>query len=134
MPRVTFQRGGRLLYLAVPQIKTGVEGVLENWGIRLTPYVAASTRTLSGHEVVATAFADHVITRSLANASVVFGYAVCLEAVTGTVSSAGADRPKVTLLVQTDEAGWGESAPDIFPRTFDAQNELRGPVAMAAVS
>ena len=126
------QRGGRLLYLVSPRVKIGVEGLLEKWGIRLTPFIAASTRTLSGHEVVVTTFADHVITRNLNNASVVFGYATCIAAV--TAPAAGADRPKVTLLAQTDEAGWGESDPDVFPRTFDAQSELHGPVAVAAVS
>ncbi len=126
------QRGGRLLYLVSPRVKIGVEGLLEKWGIRLTPFIAASTRTLSGHEVVVTTFADHVITRNLNNASVVFGYATCIAAV--TTPAAGADRPKVTLLAQTDEAGWGESDPDVFPRTFDAQSELHGPVAVVAVS
>ena len=113
-------------------MKTGVEGLLEKWGIRVTPFIAASVRTLSGHEVVVTSFADHVITRNLRNASVMFGYATCLTAVTDP--AAGADRPKVTLLAQTDDAGWGESTPDAFPRTFDPQSELRGPVAVAAVS
>ena len=126
------KRGGRLLYMIAPRMKTGVEGLLEKWGIRVTPFIAASVRTLSGHEVVVTSFADHVITRNLRNASVMFGYATCLTAVTDP--AAGADRPKVTLLAQTDDAGWGESTPDAFPRTFDPQSELRGPVAVAAVS
>lgn len=128
------QRGGRMLYLAVPRVATGVEGLLEKWGIRLTPFVAASPRTLSGQETVVSSFADHVITRNLKNASVVFGYATCLEAVGDPAVSVGADRPKVTLLAQTDAAGWGELTPELFPRTFDARNELRGPVAVAAVS
>lgn len=128
------QRGGRMLYLAVPRVATGVEGLLEKWGIRLTPFVAASLRTLSGQETVVSSFADHVITRNLKNASVVFGYATCLEAVSDPAVSVGADRPKVTLLAQTDAEGWGELTPELFPRTFDARNELRGPVAVAAVS
>lgn len=126
------QRGGRLLFLVAPRVETGLEGVLERWGIRVTTFIAASPRTLSGHEVVASDFADHVVTRNLKNASVVFGYTACLEAV--AEEATGADRPKVTLLVRTDEAGWGELLPDVFPRTFDPQSELRGPVALAAVS
>ena len=128
------QRGGRLLYLAAAGVTSGAEAVLEKWGIRLRPFVAVSAQTLSGHEVVVTSFADHVITRNLNNASLVFGYAACLEAVTEPAGAAGADRPKVTLLAQTDAAGWGESEPNVFPRVFDAQRELRGPVAVAAVS
>ena len=128
------QRGGRLLYLIAPCVTTGVEEVLEKWGIHVTPFVAVSARTLSGNEVVVASFADHVITRNLTNASLVFGFASCLEAVSDPAVVSGADRPKVTLLAQTDSAGWGESDPDVFPRTFDVQNELRGPVSVAAVA
>ena len=128
------QKGGRLLYLAAPHVTTGLEDLLEKWGIRMQPFFAVSNRTLTGPDVVLTTFADHVITRNLKNASVVFGYATCIEAVTDPTVTVGADRPKVTLLAFTDEAGWGESEPDVFPRVFDVQHELRGPVAVAAVS
>lgn len=128
------QRGGRLMYLVSPHVTTGLEPVLEKWGVRLTAFVAASPKTLSGADVVVTSFADHVITRSLFNASVVFGYPVCLEAVTEASAELAADRPKVMLLASTDSDGWGEAHPEVFPRHFDVQSELRGPVAVAAVS
>ncbi|HOE60579.1 MAG TPA: Gldg family protein [Kiritimatiellia bacterium] len=128
------QRGGRLLYLAAPDANTALEPLLEKWGIRVLPLVAVSPRTLSGTEVVVTDFADHGITRNLRNASVVFGQARCLEMVADPAFTAGADRPQVTPLAQTGPEGWGESRPDVFPRVFDAQSELRGPVTLAAVS
>jgi hypothetical protein len=71
------QRGGRLMCLERPRVTTGLEPVLEKWGIRLTPFVATSSKTLSGQDVVVSSFADHVITRSLANTSVVFGSPLC---------------------------------------------------------
>ncbi len=128
------QRGGRLMCLERPRVTTGLEPVLEKWGIRLTPFVATSSKTLSGQDVVVSSFADHVITRSLANTSVVFGSPLCLEAVSEAPGSGAADRPKVTLLASTDSDGWGESHPEVFPRHFDVQSEPRGPVAVAAVS
>ncbi len=128
------QHGGRLLYLVAPRVTAGVEKVLEKWGIRVTPFIAVSPKTLSGQEVVISTFAEHAVTRNLNNASVVFGYATCLEAVTDPLMAVGADRPKVTLLASTDAAGWGESQPDVFPRHFDAGSELHGPVVVAAVS
>ena len=118
--------------MAVPQSRSGLEKLLEEWGIRIMPHIAASTRTLTGREVVASSFAEHVVTRGLDNASVVFGYAACL--VQAEDPAQGADRPKVTLLVQTDGQGWGESAPDILPRAYDKHTDLAGPVALAAVS
>ena len=131
---VFLQRGGRLLYLVSPNTTTGVEPLLEKWGIRLTPFIAASPKTLSGQEVVVSAFADHVITRNLSNVSVVFGYAVCLEAVADASTGGGADRTKVTLIASTGSDGWGELHPEVYPRHFDAQSDLRGPVAVAAVA
>lgn len=126
-------RGGRLMVLVSPRVTTGLEPVLEKWGVRLTSYIATSSKTLSGQDVVVTSFADHVITRSLGNTSVVFGFPVCLEPVKVAAAEA-ADRPKVTLLARTDDDGWGESHPEVFPRHFDVQSELRGPVAVVAVS
>ena len=128
------QNGGRLLYLAAPRTTTGAEAMLAKWGIDLKPYLAVSPQTVSGNEVVITAFADHAVTRNLQNASVVFGYATCLGALTEPTATAGADLPKVTLLAQTDESGWGETEPDAFPRKFNARTDLPGPVAVAAVS
>jgi hypothetical protein len=128
------QGGGRLLCLAAPRMTTGVETVLAKWGIELKPFYAVSPQTLSGHEVVISSFADHVVTRDLRNASVVFGYAACVGAAAEPAAAAGADQPKVTLLAQTGESGWGETDPDVFPRRFDARFELPGPVAVAAAS
>jgi hypothetical protein len=128
------KRGGRLLYLVLPRVSTGLEPVLEKWGIRLTGFTAASSKTLTGLDVVVTAFADHVVTRSLENTSVVFGFPVCLTAVSDAATASAADRPVVTLIAGTDADGWGEAHPDVLPRHFDAQSELPGPVAVAAVS
>ena len=128
------QGGGRLLYLVAPRMATGLEPLLEKWGVRVTRFIAASPKTLSGYDVVAASFADHAITRDLANASVVFGGAACLEKVSDPAVAEDLDRPKATLIVQTGPEGWGEDRPEEFPRHFDAQHELAGPVALAAVS
>ncbi|MDD4101937.1 MAG: Gldg family protein, partial [Kiritimatiellae bacterium] len=126
------QRGGRLFYMAAPRAQSGMDDLLARWGIRLTSYIAVSSRTLTGNELVATEFADHVITRNLKNASVVFGHAICIEIAEG--AAAGADSPKVDMLVQTDGQGWGEAAPDILPRVFDPHTDSAGPVTVAAVA
>lgn len=128
------QNGGRLLYLAAAHVATGMEHLLAKWGIELLPFFAAGPQTLSGQEVVLSSFADHVITRELKNASLVFNNAHCLQALSEPSVPAGADQPKVTLLASTDANGWGESRPDVFPQQFDPQTELPGPVAVAAVS
>ncbi len=128
------QNGGRLLYLAAANVTTGLECVLARWGIEITPFFASGPQTLAGQEVVLSSFADHVITRELKNASLVFNNAHCLRALNEAAAPAGADRPKVTLLASTDARGWGESEPGVFPRRFDPQIEPSGPAAVAAVS
>lgn len=128
------QRGGRLLCLAVPRCAVGLEPLLEQWGIRVTPFVAVSPKTLSGQDVVIGAFGDHASTHNLRNASVVFGNAACLEAVSAE-GEAGVDYPQVTLIALTDKDGWGEGAPDASPHRAEPQKaDLKGPVAVAAVS
>jgi len=128
------QRGGRLLYLATARQESGLEALLEQWGIRVTSFIAVSQRTLSGKDVLVTRFAEHRCTRNLNNASVVFGQAACLESLVESRREDGMDRPHVTLLAKTDETGWGELSPDVFPRQFDPRRELKGPVAVVAVS
>ncbi len=126
--------GGRLLVLLTPQVTTGLEPLLARWGIRVTPFVAVSPRTLSGLETVVSRFAEHVVTRDLRNASVVFGQAACLEVADLTERPGEAHRPEVTLLASTDEDGWGEAEPSALPRHFDPLREPKGPVAVAAVA
>lgn len=125
------QRGGRLLCLLSPRATTGLDGMFERWGVHVTSDVAVSPQTLTGQELFCTAFSDHLVTRDLARASVIFGQPVCIEAVQNATVAAP-DRPQVTLLAMTDAAGWGESAPDALPRIFDAKTDLKGPVAVAA--
>ena len=128
------QRGGRLLYMVSPRQKSGLEHMLEEWGIRVTSFVAVSPRTLTGQDVLVNSFARHPTTLDLGNASVVFGSPVCLETISGPLVEEG-DRPQVTALARTDELGWGELDPDIMPRQFNPQRgELKGPVTIVALS
>lgn len=127
-------RGGRLLYLHQPQQRTGLETLMARWGIHIRPHIATSPQTLSGIEAVLSHFADHTITRNLQNAAVVFGHAACLTTTPQAARETDADLPQVTLLALTGSDGWGESHPDLLPRTFDPPHDLPGPVAVAAAS
>lgn len=128
------QRGGRMLYMASPRQKSGLEQILEEWGIRVTAFVATSPRTLSGQDVLVNTFARHPATLDLGNASVVFGDPVCLELISSPSPKEG-DRPQVMALAMTDEQGWGESEPDLLPRQFNPQRgELKGPVTLVALT
>jgi hypothetical protein len=128
------QRGGRMLYMASPRQKSGLESLLEEWGIRVTSFVATSSHTLTGQDVLINTFAPHPTTLEFRNASVLFGGPSCLELVLNPSPKEG-DRPQVLALALTDEQGWGESEPDLLPRQFNPQRgELKGPVTVVALT
>jgi ABC-type uncharacterized transport system len=128
------QRGGRLFYMVSPRQKSGLEHLTEEWGIRVTSFVAVSPRTLSGQDVVVSAFAQHATTLDLGNASVAFGSPACLETLSSPQAKDG-DRPQVMALAWTDEQGWGELEPDLMPRQYNPQRgELKGPVTIVALA
>lgn len=126
------QRGGRLLCLLAPFTETGLEQVLTKWGVKVTSFLAVSSQTQTGDEVYSTSYGDHVITRNLENSPVVFGKPICLEPLQNV--TVGADCPKVSPLVLTDEKGWGEANPTLLPRSFDPASDLKGPVRLAVAS
>jgi ABC-type uncharacterized transport system len=125
-------RGGRMLYMVSPRQKSGLEQILEEWGIRVTSFVATSPHTLTGQDVLINTFNPHPTTRELRNASVVFGGPACLELVLNPSPKLG---DQALALALTDEQGWGESEPDLLPRQFNPQRgELKGPVTVVALS
>ena len=125
-------RGGRLLCLLSPLSQTGLDSILAKWGVSVRPFVAVSPQTQTGDEVYSTSYGTHVITRNLENSPVVFGRSACLEALANV--TVGADCPKVTPLVSSDEKGWGESTPAVLPRRYNPDSDLKGPVQMAVAS
>lgn len=127
-------RGGRLLYMVVPGVESGLEKLIEQWGIRISRYIAASHRTLTGNDIVVDCFPEHPVTQGLRNSTVIFGYTVCLEVVEKTATPAQAFYPKAGVLVQSDPDGWGESKPGAKVRIFDPAEDLPGPVVLAAIS
>lgn len=119
--------GGRLLVLAAPGPNAGVGSLLADFGVKVLPFQVVSPRTLSGSDVVARDFADHVVTRPLAGGSAVFGSAVPLAA----TSAAQTEGTVYTELARTDAEAWGESEPSVRPWTRDATSEPGGPLALA---
>ena len=124
-------RGGRLLYLVNPAHASGLEGALERWGVRITPWTAVSRETLSGHDTVILRYGDHPITRSLTNSATVFLGSRCILSA-AVADATGADRARFTALALTGSEGWGARATDAMPRLFDPHEDLAGPVVVAA--
>jgi len=126
--------GGCLLYLAVAQVTTGCEPLLMRWGIEVTPYAAVSAQTLTGRDIVISAFSEHEITRNLNNASVVLGMPACLKVINLSGSDQSVDLTRSMPLAQSDARGWGELHPEAHPLRYDPSSDLAGPVVVAAAA
>ncbi len=133
--------GGRILVLTSPSPNAGMGSLLATMGLRVMPFVAVSPRTQNGLDIVATDFADHLITHQLRGSSVIFSNANILkpsQSLATEIKSAreklnfGADKTIFTALVKSDKNSWGESDVTIRPWTFDTATEPTGPLVLAA--
>lgn len=122
-------RKGRLLALLDARIRTGLEPLLQNWGVHLgDDIVVDETRTLTGRELYTTVYDDHPITRPLHNlASVLY----LPRSVRPTPGSRGGDKPVLSPLIASSAKGWAELNPDEASPQFDAAVDIAGPVPVA---
>ncbi|MDP6490191.1 MAG: GldG family protein [Kiritimatiellia bacterium] len=127
-------RNGRALFLLDPYVDTGLDVLLEKWGIRLSRDVVVGM-TLTGRELVVSNYGEHPITRNLRNVQTMFYLPRMLEPVAElNGGSHQVDRPTVTVLASNTEKGWAEADPETRPPRFDAAADRRGPVPLALAS
>lgn len=129
-------RHGRVLILLDPAAQTGLEGLLEHWGVKAGPGVVAG-HTFSGRELVVSQYGDHPVTHGFKNVITMFYMPMALQCLdAGDKTSPGAeraneDRVRVTVLAGTGPEGWIETNLSQEPSVFDADRDQRGPVAVA---
>lgn len=126
---------GRLLVLVDPATDTGLEPLLQEWGIRLgSDFAVDPTRTLTGRELVVAGYGDHAITRRLRNMTTVFYMPRAVEPLPGSRGASDQvtdDRPHVSVLASSTDEGWAETDVDQNPPRFDREIERPGPVSVA---
>jgi hypothetical protein len=134
LSRITgyLRKGGRLLVLADEKQDAGIGRLLMSWGVKIEPYVAVSPVSITGADLVASDFADHVITRPLSGGSLLFERAAVLSQSTQAGAGDSADSMSFTALVKTDSSAWGESEIDKLPWTYDSSREMAGPLTLVA--
>lgn len=124
-------RNGRALFLLDPYANTGLDALLEHWGVRAAREVVVGM-TLTGRELVVSNYGDHPITRNLRNVQTMFYLPRMLQPVAALNGGAHqADRPTVTVLASNTAKGWAEADPEMRPPRFDAASDTRGPVPLA---
>jgi len=128
-------RHGRVLLLLDPGQETGMEGLLERWGVKAGPGVVAGL-TFSGRELVVSSYGDHPVTRNFKNVTTMFYMPRPLSRLESGSPSAGdrginEDRVRVAVLAGTGAEGWIETNLSQSPPVFDPDVDIRGPVAVA---
>ncbi len=122
-------RKGRLLLLLDARVKTGLESLLQDWGVLLgNDIVVDDTRTLSGRELHVSTYPAHAITAPLQNLASVF---FLPRSIRIRADGAGADKPAVAALATCSAMGWAEFDPDDPAVHFDPQVDVPGPVPVA---
>lgn len=130
---VWLRRSGRLMILADAGQTSGLEKLLQEWGVRLhNDVVIDPDRTLTGREVFVAAYNRHPITAKLGTTAAIFHMPRSVEPDLTQPKTTSADRPQVTPLALSSKNSWAETQPDQVPAKYDkGTDDLPGPVSMA---
>jgi len=126
---------GRLFVMLDPRQKTGLEDWLKKWSVQIDDdLVIAKGGMLLGTELLVvdalgSEYAPHPITTKLQGVNTSFPYARSVRQ--RPQVEGGADRPRVTELVKTPPAFWGETDLDSENSQFDPARDIHGPLPLA---
>jgi len=131
--QTALEQGGRLLALIDPLADTGLDGLLEEWGIALgMDIVVDPARALpfvSAANLFVTDYTQHPITEKMKTLMTLFPLARSVRPV-----QPAPEGITVTSLALTSDTGWGESKTSVGVFEFNAGEDLKGPVSIAAAA
>lgn len=132
MISVWLRRSGRLMVLADAWQTSGLEEMLQTWGVLLRNDVVFDQVTLTGLDVAFYPNGKHPITEKLSNIQAYFHMPRSVEPDSTLSKSLSADRPKVTPLAVSSKNSWAETQADQVPAKYDPDTGDRpGPICMA---
>lgn len=124
-------RGGRLLALLDPLVDSGLDGLLERWGIILAPDVVVDPSQqlpfVSAANLLVTTYTEHPIVRKMKTLVTLFPLARSVRP-----AAPAPEGFTVSGLALTTGAGWGETTTSSETFQFDEGQDLKGPVPIAA--
>lgn len=123
-------RGGRMLCLLDPGVRTGLEPLLLDWGVKLAADVVVGPRTLTGRELLVSDYGNHPASRQMRQLATVFYMPRSVES--AAAEAGGADRPRFTALAFTTDESWAETDLRQHPAKFDPSVDRKGPVTVVA--
>lgn len=127
-------RNGRVMILIDPFVRSGLEPLLEGWGVRLATDVVIDRVSLTGgREFYVGRYGEHKITRSLENVATIFSMPRSVEPlVAGEIpDSERSDKPRVQILAMTSQRSWAKRDFTRKALSFDAEVDRLGPVSLA---
>lgn len=126
-------KNGRVLFMLDPAVTTGLEGLLEKWGVKLAEdVVVGPSATPSGRDVIISEYGDHPAVKRLDGLVTMFFMPRSVEAVEGSSAEAvtASDKPRVSVLAYTSD-GWAEMNLNESPARFHEGVDRKPPVSVA---
>ncbi len=127
-------RHGRAMFLLDPSVDSGLNPLLDHWGVGLGAGVAAGL-TLSGHELVIASYGKHPITHAFKNVTTMFYMPRPVFATAAARDESNGhgeeDRARVTVLAATGNEGWVDQNLSQDPPRYDEGTDRRGVVSVA---
>ncbi|MBI3330515.1 MAG: GldG family protein [Candidatus Omnitrophica bacterium] len=127
------QAGGRLLALLDPSEETGLEGLLDRWGIALGGDIvvdpARRLPVVSAANLLVTDYTEHPIVDKMRMLVTLFPLARSVRP-----AHPAPEGVTVTPLAMTSPAGWGETHTEVETFQFDEGQDIQGPVSIAAAA
>ncbi len=125
--------GGATLALLDPLTDTGLDALLERWGLRVGQDIvvdpARQLPFVSAANLFVTTYTDHAVVRKMKTLMTLFPLARSVQP--------GAEAPadlEVQALALTSPQGWGETTTGVETFSFDTAADLAGPVTIAAAA
>lgn len=130
---VWLRRSGRLMVLSDAGQTSGLEKMLQDWGVLLrNDVVIDPDYSLQGQDLYVASYGKHPITEKLSNIAAVFYRPRSVEPDSAVQKSTAADRPRVTPLAFSSKNGWAETQLDQVPAKYTpGTDDLSGPVSLA---
>ncbi len=125
-------KNGRMFLLIDPEVKTGLNTLLEKWGLRLSSGTAVGL-TKTGRELVVEKYGEHQITDNFKNMITMFFRPRVLEPIETNENNGNAqiDKPRVSILAANTANGWLETNINQDPPKYEPGIDAPGPVAVA---
>lgn len=134
MIRKYLDNSGRVMLLLDAGTDTGLDSLLEMWGIRLAEDRVVGL-TITGRELLVTRYGNHPVTARLALASVATIFngprSIQLLAASNASPVQSVDKPRWTVLASCSEEGWAEMSPNQYPPKLDPGVDRPGPIPVA---